>query len=151
MAVGIQSAPSGIDELYRELIIDHWRHPRHRGVVEGASGKAEGTNPVCGDEVSLSWSTAGETVESIKFDGKGCSICMASASMLCDAVAGGSNAQATELAHKFRDMLIRGGPSNELGDLEALAGVAAYPVRIKCAVLPWNALLQGLGEDLDDD
>ena len=149
MAVGI--AEPAIDELYRELIIDHWRRPRHLGVVEPASGQAEGTNPVCGDEVSLTWRMDGADIGEIGFVGKGCSICMASASMLCEAVSASSKTDATGLAHRFRAMLISGGSSADLGDLEALAGVAAYPVRIKCAVLPWNALLQGLGEELDDD
>ena len=148
MAVGIEP---GIDELYRELIIDHWRHPRNKGTIDGADAQAEGTNPVCGDEVCLTWRYDGDKIGAINFDGKGCSICMASASMLCEAVEKATPAAARTTAQKFRDMLLRGGPSDDLGDLEALSGVSAYPVRIKCAVLPWNALLQGLGEQPDDD
>jgi nitrogen fixation protein NifU and related proteins len=148
MAVGIEPA---IDELYRELIIDHWRRPRNKGTVDDAQAQAEGTNPVCGDEVSLTWSYEGDDIGAIKFEGKGCSICMASASMMCQAVEKCTTDDARVTAHKFRNMLIKGGPSRDLGDLEALSGVAAYPVRIKCAVLPWNALLQGLGEAPGDD
>lgn len=148
MAVGIEPA---IDELYRELIIDHWRRPRNKGTVDGAAAQAEGTNPVCGDEVCLTWNYDGDDIGAIKFEGKGCSICMASASMLCETLEKGSTAEARATAHKFRAMLLQGGPSTDLGDLEALSGVAAYPVRVKCAVLPWNALLQGLGETPDGD
>lgn len=148
MAVRIEPV---IDELYREIIIDHYRRPRHRGVVEDASSRSEGTNPVCGDEVALTWRCAEDNIDAINFEGRGCSICMASASMMCDAVEKSSVADARITANRFRDMLLNGGSGEELGDLESLAGVAAFPVRIKCAVLPWNALLQGLGEEINDD
>ena len=146
MAVRIEPV---IDDLYREIIIDHYRNPRHRGPVEDATSRSEGTNPICGDEVSLSWRCQNQNINAIGFEGQGCSICMASASMMCDAVADRSVEDAKTLANSFRDMLLRGGSGEQLGDLESLAGVAAYPVRIKCAVLPWNALLQGLGEKPD--
>ena len=143
MAVGFSAVD---DDLYRELILEHFRHPRHQGEVEDADHVVDGNNPLCGDEVRLSWKAADGRLEPIGFVGKGCSISLASASMLCDAVSGANVEAARETARRFRAMLLEGGPVDSLGDLEALRGVASYPARIKCAVLPWNALLQGLDE-----
>lgn len=138
------------DDLYRELILDHFRHPRHRGTVDGADATVEATNPVCGDEVCLTWRLSEATISDVAFSGSGCSICMASASMLCDAVQGSTVEAARDLADRFRSMLIESGPADGIGDLSALRGVAAYPVRIKCAVLAWNALLEGLGRTANE-
>ncbi len=133
-----------MEDLYREIILDHFRNPRHRGDVDDATGRIEANNPLCGDEVCLTWREAGGTLEEVGFTGRGCSICMASASMLCEALAGLPVARAREMAAQFRAMLVENGSGAGLGDLEALAGVSAYPVRVKCAVLAWNALAQGL-------
>jgi nitrogen fixation NifU-like protein len=142
MAVGI--APVD-DELFREIILDHYRHPRHRGEVPGADGRLEADNPLCGDEIQLSWRMDGDRLADIAFSGRGCSISQAAASMLCDQVAGMGRAEAVGLARRYREMLVDGAGADGLGDLEALRGVRAYPVRIKCATLVCNALLQALG------
>ena len=147
MAVGY--TPVG-DDLYREIILDHYRNPRGRGAVADADVRAEGSNPLCGDEVELTWRLDGDRLAEIGFTGTGCSICVSSASMLCDGVRGASANAAADLAHRFRAMLLNGGTSDDLGDLEALQGVGAYPVRIKCAILPWNTLLEGLGLSAED-
>ena len=135
------------DDLYREIILDHYRHPRHKSPVAPADRTVEANNPLCGDEIDLSLRFDGEAIEDIGFAGRGCSISQASASMLCDAVAGMPSGAARELAERFRGMLQGAETDEDLGDLEALRGVRAYPVRVKCATLAWNALLQALQSD----
>jgi nitrogen fixation NifU-like protein len=132
------------DELYREIILDHWRNPRKRGHLDPADVTVEGNNPLCGDEVLLTMRMREGSVEAIAFDGHGCSISRASASMMCEGVAGRSLSDAADLGRRFKAMMLEGGSADDLGDLEALQGVARIPLRIKCAVLPWNALLEGL-------
>jgi nitrogen fixation NifU-like protein len=134
----------GDDELFREIILDHYRNPRHRGEVADPSGTLEADNPLCGDEIRLSWRLEADRVAEVGFTGKGCSISQAAASMLCDEVSGLPRAAAERLARRYRDMLVSDGEADGIGDLEALRGVKAYPVRIKCATLACNALLQAL-------
>jgi nitrogen fixation NifU-like protein len=137
------------DDLYREIILDHYRHPRHRGRVDPADAVVEADNPLCGDQIDLSMRFVGDTLEEIGFEGTGCSISQAACSMLCDEVSGASRGRARDIAGRFRAMLVEDGSPDDLGDLEALQGVRAYPVRVKCATLPCNALLQALGEAED--
>jgi nitrogen fixation NifU-like protein len=137
------------DDLYREIILDHYRNPRHHQAVDPADRVIEANNPLCGDEIDLSYRLDDGKVAAIGFIGRGCSISQASASMLCEAVTGMSVDGATQLAERFRSMLTGSGDgsdSDDIGDLEALRGVRAYPVRVKCATLVWNALLEGLAE-----
>jgi nitrogen fixation NifU-like protein len=129
------------DDLYREIILDHYRNPRHRGAVEPADGHLEADNPLCGDEIRLTWRTSDGHVD-VAFEGRGCSISQAAASLLCDAVAGSTLDAATDVVRRFRAMLVDGADPGDIGDLEALQGVAAYPVRVKCATLAANGLLQ---------
>jgi nitrogen fixation NifU-like protein len=145
MAVGYTPVD---DDLYREIILDHYRNPRHHHAVVPADRVIEANNPLCGDEIDLSYRLADGTVAAIGFTGRGCSISQASASMLCEAVTGMSVDDAARLAETFRAMLTGNGDtgSADIGDLEALRGVRAYPVRVKCATLVWNALLEGLTE-----
>jgi nitrogen fixation NifU-like protein len=138
------SASTVEDELYREIILDHWRNPRKRGHLDPADVTVEGNNPLCGDEVLLTMRMREGNVEAIAFDGHGCSISRASASMMCEGVDGLSVADAADLGRRFKAMMLEGATTDDLGDLEALQGVARIPLRIKCAVLPWNALLEGL-------
>ena len=148
VTVGI---PSVDDELFREIILDHYRNPRHRGEVSGADGTLEADNPLCGDEIHLSWRFGEDgRLAEVAFTGRGCSISQAAASMLCDGVVGLPREDAESLARRFRDMLVADGGEDGLGDLAALRGVKAYPVRIKCATLACNALLQALGDDGGD-
>lgn len=142
-----------IDELYREVILDHYRNPRRRGSLTGDHVHAEGENPSCGDEFSLDLAVADGEIADIAIQGQGCSISQASGSMMAEAVVGKSVARARELAHQFKRMMsIEEGdnpvdpsrPGAALGDLEALQGVRRFPVRIKCADLPWATLENAL-------
>ncbi len=133
------------DELYRELILDHYRRPRNTGTLTEASHRLQGMNPVCGDEIHLDLLIRGDRVEDIAFSGQGCSISQSSASMLTEAVKGKSVGEATSVLHKFRAMMLEEAPPDpEIGDLEALQGVSKFPIRIKCAILSWNVLQEAL-------
>jgi nitrogen fixation NifU-like protein len=136
------------DELYREIILDHYRNPRNKGDLDPADVKVNANNPLCGDEVTITarLSSDSETVEALHFSGRGCSISQASASMMTEQVVGLPVGEALRVINRFKEMMLASGDADGLGDLEALQGVKQYPVRIKCAVLPWNSLLQGLTE-----
>ncbi len=137
-----------VDDLYREIILDHYRSPRNkRRGVEGAIA-VKHDNPLCGDELHLSVDIQNGELADVAFDGKGCSISQASASMMTEAVKGRSIDMAAEVAASFRGMMEgRLEPDEDrFGDLVALHGVAKYPVRIKCAVLAWDVLQEALGD-----
>lgn len=135
-----------LDELYRELILDHYRSPRNHEPLESPDVVAEGYNPLCGDEIEIQLRFAGDSIEEIAFRGHGCSISQASASMLTLAIKGKSAEEARSLIDSFKRMMTDpdSEPPEELGDLEALQGVAKFPVRVKCATLAWHALEDGL-------
>jgi nitrogen fixation NifU-like protein len=136
-----------LDDLYRDVVLDHYRNPRHRGTLEHPTGHFEGMNPVCGDEVALDLLVDGDAVRAIGIGGRGCSISQASASMLADWVTGKDIDSVKQAIANVRTMLMTGAtPASDLGDIEALAGVAQFPVRVKCALLSWNVLEQGLDE-----
>ncbi len=136
-----------LEDLYREVILDHYRSPRNRGRLEGEGvTDVELQNPTCGDEIHLSLALRDGRIAQVRFEGRGCSISMASASMLTEALRCKTPAEAMALSDAFKGMLGGRGVSAELGDLEALSGVAQFPVRVKCATLAWNALLQALGQ-----
>jgi nitrogen fixation NifU-like protein len=144
-----------LDDLYREVILDHYRNPRRRGSLEHPDAHADGQNPLCGDEISLDLAVDGDRVTDVRIRGRGCSISQASASMMAEAVAGKTISEIEELAHRFKAMMeIEAGdpgldesrPGSALGDLEALRGVRRFPVRIKCADLPWATLAQALAQ-----
>ena len=154
----------GLEDLYREIILDHYRNPRNRGELEvPPAHRVEGFNPLCGDEIVIYLTVDGDTVTDIKIGGQGCSISQSSASMMSAAVKGKTVDEVRELTKSFKSMMsihehsIEGEdepaePTAEsvakLGDLEALRGVVKFPVRIKCATLSWNTLAQGLDEAL---
>ena len=165
---------AGLEDLYREIILDHYRNPRNRGELESPPAhRCEGFNPLCGDEVVLTFEMDGDTVTDLRVGGQGCSISQASASMMSAAVIGKSAEEIRELTRAFKAMMsiheeTIGGDGSEsldgsaanggsdanggalrLGDLEALRGVVKFPVRIKCATLGWNALASGLDETVD--
>jgi nitrogen fixation NifU-like protein len=135
-----------LDELYRELILDHYRNPRNRVPLESPAVVAEGYNPLCGDEVELRLNVEGDVISDVSFTGRGCSISQASGSMLTEAVKGKTVAQARALIALFTRMMTDPDfvAEEDVGDLEALQGVAKYPVRVKCATLAWHALQDGL-------
>lgn len=129
--------------LYQELILDHYRRPRNKGALVGATHTVTLTNPLCGDEIDLQLRVDGDLIKEARFVGRGCSISQASASMMTQLVTDRSVAQALALAGRVSAMMQgdEGAARDKaLGDLRALAGVAKFPVRIKCALLPWNAL-----------
>jgi nitrogen fixation NifU-like protein len=135
-----------LDELYRELILDHYRNPRNRVPLESPAVVAEGYNPLCGDEVELRLNIEGDVISDVSFTGRGCSISQASGSMMTEAIKGKTVAQVRALAALFTRMMTDPDfvPEEDVGDLEALQGVAKYPVRVKCATLAWHALQDGL-------
>ncbi|MCE7928358.1 MAG: SUF system NifU family Fe-S cluster assembly protein [Chloroflexi bacterium CFX7] len=129
------------DDLYRELLLDHMRHPRNRGTLEHPTHRLEGVNPVCGDEVHLDVAVGDSVIRDIAFSGLGCSISQSSASMLTENVKGRELQDVARMRDHFQAMLVEGAePDRDLGDLEAFQGVAKFPVRVKCAMLPWKVL-----------
>jgi nitrogen fixation NifU-like protein len=160
----------GLEDLYREIILDHYRNPRNRGELSAPPAtRVEGFNPLCGDEIVLYLDIEGDVVRDIRIGGQGCSISQSSASMMSSAVKGRSLDEVRALSRAFKGMMSiheqvldgddgdvggngsgepseSGQPEVKLGDLEALRGVVKFPVRIKCATLSWNTLLQGLDE-----
>ena len=137
-----------LEELYKEVILDQYRSPRNKGRVDPHDIALERNNPLCGDEIELFLRFDGGNVEDIGFEGKGCSISQASASMMTEKVKGMDAKEATALAETIKAMMAgeTEGDPDELEDLVSLKGVVKYPVRIKCALLGWNTLLEGLEE-----
>jgi nitrogen fixation protein NifU and related proteins len=153
----------GLEDLYREIILDHYRNPRNRGELSSPPAtRVEGFNPLCGDEIVLYLDVKDGVVHDIRIGGQGCSISQSSASMMSSAVKGKSLDEVRALSRAFKGMMsiheqsldgpsdgdgeIAAEPDVKLGDLEALRGVVKFPVRIKCATLSWNTLLQGIDE-----
>ncbi len=135
-----------LDELYRQVILEHFKNPGHAGTLDDAQVKADGANPLCGDELTYHLKLAGDRIVQIRFRGKGCAISQAAASMLSAQLEGKTVADATRVIETMKSMM-QGrdpDPAVDLGDLEALAGVKKFPVRIKCAALSWNVVESGL-------
>ena len=131
-----------LKELYRDLILDHNRRPRNFGRVEPADGRADGHNPLCGDRLSLSVRLSGDRIEDIRFEGTGCAISTASASLMTEAVKGKDRAAVRELFQRVHSLLTHpdAQPDATLGKLAALSGVREFPARVKCATLSWHTL-----------
>lgn len=145
----------GLEDLYREIILDHYRSPRNRGELPVPPARhAEGHNPLCGDEITVFLDVSGDgdlaIVDDVKVSGQGCSISQSSASMMSAAVKGKSVGEVRALVRKFKGMMSIESDDDAppvdvpLGDLEALQGVVKFPVRIKCATLAWNTLVEAL-------
>ncbi len=149
-----------LQDLYREVILDHYKNPRNRGRLEKVDASAEGVNPMCGDEITIELTIKGDTVVDVAVDGHGCSISQSSASMMTDAIKGKSRAEIEEITSRFRAMMSLDEdtafeldperPGAVLGDIEALQGVRQYPVRIKCASLGWTTLAEALKGGTDN-
>lgn len=135
-----------LDDLYRELILDHYRSPRNKRPLPSPDVVTDGYNPLCGDEVELQLSFAGDVISDVGLSARGCSISQASGSMLTEAVKARTVSEARALIEAFTKMMTdpQFVPEADMGDLEALQGVAHYPVRVKCATLAWHALEEGL-------
>ena len=142
----------GLEDLYREIILDHYRTPRNRGELAPPARMAEGHNPVCGDEIQVYLDVQDGVIADVKIAGQGCSISQSSASMMSSAVKGKKIDDVLALVKRFKQMMSieeedatgEVDTSIKLGDLEALQGVVKFPVRIKCATLAWNTLIQAL-------
>ena len=138
-----------LDDLYREVILDHFKSPRHPGKIDGADLEIEGANPLCGDELTLTVRLSpDERIAEARIQAHGCSISQASASMMTEALTGKTLADAAQITGAFKRMMLADGTAADLPeaaeDLAALEGVKQYPVRIKCALLAWNTWLEGL-------
>ena len=138
-----------LSALYQEMILDHYRRPRNKGTLENPDASVEMKNPLCGDEIELQVAFDGDAVRDLKFHGRGCSISQASASMMTQLVKGKSSGEIDGIRNKFRDLMLGSladANDAQLGSLRALAGVARFPARVKCALLAWNALESALAE-----
>jgi nitrogen fixation NifU-like protein len=131
-----------LKELYRDVILDHNRRPRNFGPLEGASHQAEGNNPLCGDRLALALRLEGDRIADIRFEGSGCAISTASASLMTEAVKGKDRASARQLFERVHALLTQPGAEADagLGKLAALSGVREFPARVKCASLCWHTL-----------
>ena len=138
-------------DLYQEVIIEHTRHPRNFGSLQPHTHEASGYNPLCGDKITVQLRIDGNCVNDVRFEGDGCSISTASASLMTEAVKGRSLAEASELFDRFHRLLTKGGDSDPaaLGKLAVMSGVRDYPVRVKCATLAWHTLRSALGAQGD--
>lgn len=135
-----------LDELYREVILDHFRNPRNVGELTDAEIKAEGNNPLCGDEIAFWLKLANGRIEQVRFRGKGCAISQAAGSMFSEQLRGKHLKDVERLIQAMKGLMQGEEPPDDvdLGDLESLVGVRKFPVRVKCAALSWNAIEQGL-------
>ena len=133
---------SDLSELYQEVILDHNRRPRNFRALARASHSAEGYNPLCGDRLTLYLKLTGDTIDDVSFEGSGCAISKASASLMTDAVKGRTRAEAQALFERFHRMVTTppDQPVEEMGKLSSLAGVREFPIRVKCASLAWHTL-----------
>ena len=140
---------SDLNDLYQEVILDHNKRPRNFRTIEPASHHAEGHNPLCGDRLALYVQVTGETIEDVAFQGSGCAISKASASLMTDAVKGQTVEAANALFQRFHSMVTTppDQPVEDMGKLSVLAGVREFPVRVKCASLCWHTLKAALDRE----
>jgi len=145
---------SDLGELYQEIILDHYKSPRNFGTLEEANRIAQGDNPLCGDRLALWVRLAGDRIEEVRFQGAGCAISTASASLMTEAVKGRTKADAEATFEKFHRLVTEGGDGDELGKLAVFSGVREFPVRVKCATLAWHTLraaLEGFTETVSTE
>ena len=142
---------SELSELYQEVILDHNRRPHNFRVIEPASAKQEGYNPLCGDRLTLYLTLAGDVIKDVAFQGSGCAISKASASLMTDALKGKSIGEARALFDEFHAMITSNPetPAADLGKLSVLAGVREFPTRIKCASLAWHTMKAAVAHETD--
>ena len=137
-----------LSDLYQQVILDHSKSPRNFRKLETANRTAQGHNPLCGDNVTMYLQMEGEVIKDISFQGSGCAISKASASILTDSLKGKTKTEVKELFDKVHEMVTSGKTSDSVGKLAVFAGVHKYPARVKCAILPWHAALAAVeGKD----
>ena len=138
-----------LTELYQQLILDHSKSPRNFRVLPDANRRAQGHNPLCGDRYTIYAKMEGDVLKELSFQGSGCAISKASASILTESLKGKTTAEVNRLFQKVHDMVTTGQVNGDVGKVAALAGVHKFPARVKCAILPWHALIaavEGRGE-----
>jgi len=143
-----------LTELYQQLLLDHSKSPRNFRALPDANRTAQGTNPICGDSCTIYAKMEGDVVQDLTFQGSGCAISMASASLLTESLKGKTEAEVKVMFGKVSDMMTTGHVDGDLGKLSALSGVHRFPVRIKCAILPWHAVaaaVEGRGETISTE
>jgi len=143
-----------LTELYQQLLLDHSKSPRNFRVLPDANRTAQGTNPVCGDNYTVYARMDGDVVQELTFQGSGCAISKASASLLTESLKGKTKAELKAMFDKVRDLITTGHNDGDLGKLSALAGVHKFPARVKCAILPWHAVaaaVEGRGETVSTE
>ena len=140
---------SDLRELYQTTILDHHRQPRYRGRLEHPTGSAQGYNPLCGDRIQLDVKVAGGAIEDVRFEGSGCAISTASASLMTQAVKHKPVSEALKLFERFHAMITSNPetPADDLGKLSVLAGVREFPTRVKCASLAWHTMKAAVAHD----
>ncbi|HLR68636.1 Fe-S cluster assembly sulfur transfer protein SufU [Virgibacillus alimentarius] len=141
---------SNLDQLYRQVIMDHYKNPRNKGVIDGDVLTVDMNNPTCGDRIQLQLQVEDNIVKDVKFDGEGCSISMSSASMMTQAIKGKTLDDALQMSELFSDMMLGKDMDTadlDLEDIEALQGVSKFPARIKCATLAWKAMEKGVHKE----
>ncbi len=138
-----------LNDLYKEIILDHYQSPHNRGKPPHADIEAEGVNPLCGDEVEVFVLLDGELLKEVRFDGVGCAISLAAASMMTEILEGKSKEEVRQIGDLFKAMMHGEDVTlpDEMEDLESLKGVANFPLRVKCAMLPWSTLEHGLANE----
>ncbi|MFL6237087.1 MAG: Fe-S cluster assembly sulfur transfer protein SufU [Thermoanaerobaculia bacterium] len=135
---------SDLRDLYQEVILDHNRRPRNFGPLPAANRRAEGSNPLCGDRVTVYLDVEGDRIRDVAFEGAGCAISTASASLMTEALKGLSVEEARGLFHGFHELVTKGDEGEDLGKLAVFTGVREYPMRVKCATLAWHTLMAAL-------
>jgi nitrogen fixation protein NifU and related proteins len=143
---------SEMRELYQEMILDHHRHPRNYGKLPDPNHHAEGFNPLCGDRVTVYVAIEGDRIRDVSFEGSGCAICMASCSLMTEAIKGRTLVEAEALFGRFHDLLTDDATVTDeevLGKLAVFEGVREFPVRVKCATLPWHAFRAAVHQTVD--
>ena len=142
---------NNLDQLYRQVIMDHYKNPRNRGQLDSSeSVTIDMNNPTCGDRIQLQLQVENGQIKNARFTGEGCSISMSSASMMTEAIKGKTLDEALKMSQLFSDMMLGKDIDSEeveLGDIEALQGVAKFPARIKCATLAWKAMEKGVNQE----
>lgn len=133
-----------LNDLYQQVIIDHSKSPRNFRVLDGAHRTAQGRNPLCGDQVTLFLQLEGDVIRDISFQGSGCAISKASASLLTESLKGRTTGEARVIFERIHALVTHGGEGANLGKLAVFAGVHRFPARVKCAILPWHAMLAAL-------
>jgi nitrogen fixation NifU-like protein len=146
---------SDLQDLYQSIILDHNRRPKNYGALEGATSRAEGRNPLCGDEVAVELRIDDDTIEEVKFTAVGCAVSRAAASIMTQAVKGKSRREAERLFEQFHGLVtgkLKPTPAEAraLGEMAAFSGVSRFPMRVKCASMPWHTLQRALHADVDD-